>query len=94
MFLPILGGRVISVFAIVALQRNDFAHRFSVLINPVNPAFSSNFAPTNVNRQIVVPSNENHMLPVFVINPNPETVVARIQNINSCLPQHSAAFIA
>jgi hypothetical protein len=26
MLLPILGGGVIPVFAIVALQRNDFAH--------------------------------------------------------------------
>ena len=26
MFLPILGGRVIPVLAIVALQRDDFAH--------------------------------------------------------------------
>jgi hypothetical protein len=26
MLLAILGGRVIPVFAIVALQRNDFAH--------------------------------------------------------------------
>jgi hypothetical protein len=27
MLLPILGGGVIPVFAIVALQRNDFAHK-------------------------------------------------------------------
>src|SRR5258708_12585727 len=27
MLLPILGGRVIPVFAIVALQRDDFSHR-------------------------------------------------------------------
>jgi len=27
MLLPILGGRVIPVFAIVALQRDDFAHK-------------------------------------------------------------------
>jgi hypothetical protein len=26
-FLPILGGRVVPVFAIVALQRDDFAHK-------------------------------------------------------------------
>jgi hypothetical protein len=29
MLLPILGGRVIPVLAIVALQRDDFAHRFN-----------------------------------------------------------------
>jgi len=29
MLLPILGGRVIPVFAIVALQSDDFAHRFN-----------------------------------------------------------------
>jgi hypothetical protein len=27
MLLPILGGRVVPVFAIVALQRDDFAHK-------------------------------------------------------------------
>jgi hypothetical protein len=104
MFLPIFGGRVIPVLAIVALQRDDFAHRFSVLINPINPAFSSNFAPTDVNRQNVGPSNENHMLPVFEVHTNPETVLARflnieakaacVQDIDSCLPHYSAAFIA
>src|SRR3981081_1877831 len=30
MLLPIFGGRVIPIFAIVALQRNDFAHSFSL----------------------------------------------------------------
>ena len=29
MLLPILGGRVIPVFAIVALQRYDFAHKLT-----------------------------------------------------------------
>src|SRR5580692_860594 len=29
MLLPVLGGRVIPVFAIVALQRDDFAHKVS-----------------------------------------------------------------
>jgi uncharacterized protein involved in response to NO len=32
-FLPVLGGRVIPVFAIVALQRNDFAHDRNVLVD-------------------------------------------------------------
>jgi hypothetical protein len=27
MLFPILGGRIIPVFAIVALQRNDFSHK-------------------------------------------------------------------
>jgi hypothetical protein len=31
--LPILGGRIVSVFAIVALQRYDFAHNCSFLID-------------------------------------------------------------
>jgi hypothetical protein len=34
MFLPVLGGRVIPVFAIVALQRNDFAHKISSTLLP------------------------------------------------------------
>jgi hypothetical protein len=29
MLLPILGGRIVPVFAIVALQCNDFSHRFN-----------------------------------------------------------------
>ena len=34
MLLPILGGRVIPVFAIVALQRNDFAHQPILWFHP------------------------------------------------------------
>jgi hypothetical protein len=34
MLLPVLGGRVIPVFAIVALQRNDFAHKISSTLLP------------------------------------------------------------
>jgi hypothetical protein len=47
MFLPILGGRVIPVFAIVALQRDDFSHGCSVLIDQsLNPTV----ADINVHR--------------------------------------------
>ena len=33
MFLPILGGRVIPVFAIGALQSYDFSHRLPALMH-------------------------------------------------------------
>jgi hypothetical protein len=79
MFLAILGGRVVPVFAIVALQSDDLAHRVSTLMNQ---AFSSNFAARQFNRQNELPSNRYQMLlSVFVINPDPDTVLTRFMNI-------------
>jgi hypothetical protein len=104
MLLPILGGRIIPVFAIVALQRYDFAHRFSILVNATFSSNFSNFAPTYIDGQDIVPSDKNEIPPVSVIYPDPKTLIACFLNIkakstcvrdtDSSLSQHLAAFIA
>jgi hypothetical protein len=74
-FLAILGGRVVPVFAIVALQRNDFAHRQRSLWLHAN---SSDFSGLKINCENELPTNKEYVISILPPNSNPKPKVIRL----------------
>jgi len=81
MLLLVFRRRVVAVLAIAALQRNDLAHRFSVL---VRQALGSNFTNNHIHGQNVFPSDQKQVPPpILIVQTDPETVIARLLHIES-----------
>jgi hypothetical protein len=76
MFLPILGSRVIPVFAIVALQRYDFAHRPILWFHPNRFYFGSR----QINCENKFPSDQKNMILIFSFHSNPKPQLIRLLN--------------
>jgi hypothetical protein len=76
MLLPILGGGVIPVFAIVALQSYDFSHQPVLWFHPNR----FNFTRRQINRENKFPSNQKHMILILAFHPDPKPKLIRLLN--------------
>jgi hypothetical protein len=76
MLLPIFGGRVIPVFAIVALQRYDFAHKPVLWFHPNRFYFRGG----QINCKNKFPSDQENVILSFAFHPDPKPQFIRLLN--------------